>query len=124
MNALRRTIRGLVIHDRKVLLVTGHSADFYWTPGGGVEPGESPEATLRREIREELGVEVRTLSWYAQHTYNHQQVESYLIEVEGEVTTGNEITGTAWFSTKSSIKTSDGFKKSVLPQLVADDLID
>jgi 8-oxo-dGTP diphosphatase len=27
-------------------------------PGGGAEPGESPEATLRREVREECGSEV------------------------------------------------------------------
>ena len=31
---MRRTIRGIIIRDRKVLLVTGHKADFYWTPGG------------------------------------------------------------------------------------------
>lgn len=27
----------------------------YWLPGGGAEPGEAPEETVLREIREELG---------------------------------------------------------------------
>jgi 8-oxo-dGTP diphosphatase len=32
-------------------------------PGGKVEPGESPEAAVAREIREELGCVVRVTGW-------------------------------------------------------------
>ena len=31
----------------------------YWLPGGGAHPGEGAEDTLRRELREELGYEIR-----------------------------------------------------------------
>ncbi len=31
----------------------------YWLPGGAIEPGESPEDAVRREVREELGRGVR-----------------------------------------------------------------
>lgn len=53
---------GLVFHDRRLLLAQRRSGDHLgglWEfPGGKREPGETFPECLRRELREELGIEV------------------------------------------------------------------
>ena len=55
------------VEDRlhRILLVRQHPgtgwSDDWMTPGGGVEPGETPEAAVVREIMEEAGVRVTGL---------------------------------------------------------------
>lgn len=53
---------GLVFHAGKLLITQrpegGHLAGLWEFPGGKLEPGESFEVCLARELREELGIEV------------------------------------------------------------------
>lgn len=53
------SVRAIIPHEDKFLLVNNrHSkGDFYCLPGGGVELGEEVVGALKREIKEELGVE-------------------------------------------------------------------
>ena len=61
---LRRSVRAVVLDEAdRVLLcrlaIPDPPGTVVWaTPGGGVEPGESPQAALRRELREEVGLSV------------------------------------------------------------------
>ena len=121
---MRHTVRGIILKNKHVLLVTGHGADFYWTPGGGVEPGETIIETLHREIQEELGVTVKTYEPYYSYEYADQKVDNFIIETEGDIKVGQEITGFAWYDSASKdIKPSDGFMNTLQPQLIKDGLI-
>src|SRR4051812_25163921 len=53
-----RGVKAVVGHDGRVLLVRhAYGRRHAWDlPGGFVRAGEAPEASLRRELREELGI--------------------------------------------------------------------
>lgn len=58
---------GAVVRDgagRLLLVLRGRepAAGLWSIPGGKVEPGESREAALRREVREETGLEVEVIA--------------------------------------------------------------
>ncbi len=67
----------LIDADGRVLLAQrppGKSLAGLWEfPGGKVDPGETPEAALIRELREELGIETKASCLapltFASHTY-------------------------------------------------------
>ena len=55
--------QGAIVQDHRLLLIKHYfyaNGNSYWlVPGGGREPGESEEQAVRREMREETGLEVR-----------------------------------------------------------------
>ena len=53
---------GIIIKDNKILLIkkiTGPYDGKLDLPGGTIEFGETPEQTLKREVLEEVGIEVK-----------------------------------------------------------------
>ena len=71
----------IVRPDGRVLLAqrpAGKAYEGYWEfPGGKLEPGETPAHALARELKEELGLDVRRAApWLVQeYVYPHAHVE-------------------------------------------------
>ena len=51
-------VRGILKQDDKFLIMCVDDAGYYHLPGGHVEVGESSEQAIKREIKEEIGIEV------------------------------------------------------------------
>jgi len=55
------TVCGLLVHNKKVLLIHQKKLNKWLPPGGHIEPNETPDQTVVRELQEEVGIPV-TLS--------------------------------------------------------------
>jgi 8-oxo-dGTP diphosphatase len=70
-------VTAAVVFDGEKVLLTRRPDDkrhpgFWEFPGGKVDPGESPEQALCREMREELDVEVRVSGIYEVVFYRYE----------------------------------------------------
>jgi 8-oxo-dGTP diphosphatase len=82
----------IIERDGRVLIgkrKAGHFTGRWEFPGGKVEEGEKPEECLRRELREELGVEARIGPFFLStiHSYGHVTIE--LLTYRAEILSGS-----------------------------------
>jgi 8-oxo-dGTP diphosphatase len=99
------TVDAVIIRDAKVLLIKRGNDPFqgYWAlPGGYVEWDETVEASCRREVKEETGLDVVTLdlSGVYSHPERHPRQTisiAFRALVEGEPQAGDDALEAAWF---------------------------
>jgi ADP-ribose pyrophosphatase YjhB (NUDIX family) len=97
-------VKCVVVHDGRWLMVRHTYGHRGWTfPGGGVHRGESPEAAVRREVREEVGVELEDVrligSYFSTRNHCRDTVSCFVAEVATDAAVADrlEVATTAWF---------------------------
>ena len=143
---IRQAVRAVVFDpdDRIVLVQFDFGHGFVWaTPGGGIDPGESDEHALRRELAEELGLEdpeIGPLVWVREHlfenplgSYDGQRERCYLVRsgrfepqphLSPEQLRAEYVVGVRWW-TIDEIETSDAaFAPTRLAELLRSLLAD
>jgi len=102
-----RVAAGLISRDGRWLLTRRppgtHLAGCWEFPGGKLEPGEGPAEALVRELREELGVEVRPAgeAFVLRHRYPDREVELHFLRAR--ILAGEPrpllVDGIGWYTT-------------------------
>jgi TDG/mug DNA glycosylase family protein len=137
--APRQAVRALVLDpDGRILLVRFDDELGQWwcTPGGGVDPGETDEAALTRELAEEVGLvefDVGPLLWTREHClvnptkWGGQHERHYLVRVDpfeprphftAEQLAAEGVHEARWFTLDELDRLTVGPKR--LPELVRD----
>ncbi len=97
-------IMALVHREGRLLLARSphFPHGFYSVLAGFVDPGETLEACLRREVREEVGLEVDDIRYFASQPwpFPHSLMVAFTCEhAAGEITVdGKEIVAADWFA--------------------------
>lgn len=73
--------RGIITQGNRYLLCRAKGYDFWFLPGGGVEDGEDALAALRRELKEETGLDIHHPTFVATVQNRFQERESLQNEV-------------------------------------------
>jgi ADP-ribose pyrophosphatase YjhB (NUDIX family) len=137
----REGVRALVLDTAdRVLLVHFTFEPFPWAaPGGGIEPGESDEHALRRELAEEVGLddfELGPCLWAREHEFDlgidfrGQRERCYLVRVEPfepapRVDLAAEfVSEIRWWTTDELERSSEVFAPRRLHELVCELLRD
>lgn len=71
-----RVVAAIIIHENKIFATQrgyGEFKDGWEFPGGKIEPGETPQEALVREIKEELDIEIEVKDFLETVEYDYPE---------------------------------------------------
>jgi len=83
--------RAVIHRDNNLLVVRQRGSSFFFLPGGHVEPGETPEAALVRELAEELDTEATVTGHLGEVPYEYDDVQEVNHVFTATITTPNPV---------------------------------
>lgn len=126
-------VGGVILKDKNILVQRKNNGrEECIIPGGKREGSESDFETLKRELMEELSVQLidteylGTYQDIAVFSNKQLQVITYLVKIEGEIQCNNEIKEALWIDRnykELGIKVGSILGDYVIPELIKRDLM-
>lgn len=126
----RTRIVAIIVKNDRLLLVKGSDKyKEYWTPGGKLEEGESELECLKRELNEELNVNLTSAKFFKEYIAKSPYEENvisinkvYIASISGEIKTAKEIKNIVWISkeefNKNKYPLINTTKEKIIPDLI------
>lgn len=119
-----RVIAAAVLGSRGLLLVSKRAApDVFYLPGGKPEPGEAPLACLRRELREELGVDMKAAEAFTEVRAPaalegvEMWMTVFVARLAGAPAPAGEIAALRWWPDEPGLGLAPAVRDCVIPRL-------
>jgi 8-oxo-dGTP diphosphatase len=83
--------RAVIQRDSRLLVVRELVSSFFFLPGGHLEPGETPETALVRELAEELDTQTTITAYLGEVPYRYGDVQEVNHVFTATITTPNPV---------------------------------
>lgn len=112
------SVAALVLNDKKEVLLLNHvlRSDLSWGfPGGFINAGEQPEAAVKRELLEEVGLEIENIKLIRLRTTNrHIEILFRASAVGAARVQSFEINELGWFKINEMPEKMSGIQKQIV----------
>lgn len=127
---------GIIIENRKLLVEKDMDKEFFISPGGKLEKGETSKEALVRELSEEFQISVRgkDLDFFGHfdapasgQEYRIVHMDIFIVKkYSGEIRHGHKVEKLLWLNSDipKNIKIGSIFEHEVIPRLKKKGLID